>query len=136
VRKGEKEPLRVIHRHRPNSSTNWPITKKRFEALFLKVPRNLSQSSETDQRQAGIPKWAPGGKLDFHAMRVAYITHVIEAGADIKTAQTLARHCTPQLTLGIYARTRPERLKAMAEAVGNVFPESSKGTPPAQAANA
>jgi len=42
--------------------------------------------------------------VDFHALRVAYTIHVIESGADIKTAQTLARHCSPQLTLSIYAQ--------------------------------
>lgn len=101
------------------------------DALLLKVPGNASQSFEADLRRAGIPKWAPGGKLDLHAMRVAYITYVIEAGADIKTAQTLARHSSPHLTLSIYARTRPERLRSVAELVGNVVQGSIKSTPTA-----
>ena len=81
---------------------------------------------EADLKRAGLTKWGIGGKVDFHALRVAYITHIIEAGADIKTAQTLARHCSPQLTIGIYAKARPEKMRAMVEAVGGILPESSK----------
>ena len=46
--------------------------------------------------RAGIPKDAIGGKLDFHAVRLAYINLIIEAGATVKEAQTLARHATPR----------------------------------------
>jgi hypothetical protein len=48
-----------------------------------------------------------GGKLDFHALRVAYVKLILESDADVKDAQTLARHATPEITLGI--RTSPGR---------------------------
>ncbi len=40
----------------------------------------------------------------FHALRVTYITSVVRGGASVKTAQTLARHSHPALTIGIYAK--------------------------------
>src|SRR5262249_33334618 len=61
-----------------------------------------------------------GGKLDFHAVRLAYVNLVIEAGATVKEAQTLARHATPQMTLGVYGRTRDERLHQVVEQVATV----------------
>ena len=90
------------------------------------VARDAAETLELDMGRAGLRKWGPGGKVDFHALRVAYITHVIESGADIKTAQTLARHCSPQLTLSIYAKARPERLRATVEAIGNLLPQTSR----------
>lgn len=73
---------------------------------------------DNDLARAGIPKLNDYGKLDFHALRVAYTTLVFESGATVKEAQTLARHSTPDLTMNIYARTRDERLIAVAEKVG------------------
>lgn len=52
---------------------------------------------------------------------MTYITLIVEAGADIKTAQTLARHSTPQLTLNVYAKVRPERLVDATEKVGETL---------------
>ena len=42
--------------------------------------------------------------MDFHAVRVAYITNLVTSGASVKTCQTLARHSTPSLTIGVYAK--------------------------------
>ncbi|MCY3018636.1 MAG: tyrosine-type recombinase/integrase [Planctomycetota bacterium] len=94
---------------------------KRPEEPILFVPRHTARDLDKDLKRAGIPKWAPGGKLDFHACRVAYNTFLFEvgAGADIKTAQDLMRHKDAHLTMNVYARGRESRLAAVAEAVGN-----------------
>lgn len=68
--------------------------------------------------RAGVSRFAPGGRLDFHSLRVGYVSRVIECGASVKEAQTLARHSTPNLTLNVYARASGDRLRAVAEAVG------------------
>ena len=69
-------------------------------------------------KRAGIPKWGPGGKVDFHALRTAYTTLAIEAGANVKEAQELARHSTPDLTMNVHGRARLGRLQELAESVG------------------
>ena len=45
---------------------------------------------------------------------------MLETGATVKEAQTLARHATPQMTLGVYGRTREERLHEVVEQVAIV----------------
>jgi len=72
-----------------------------------------------DLKLAGIPRWTPEGKVDFHACRTAYVTLVLETGASVKEAQSLARHATPNLTMNTYGRSRKGRLSELAEAVGN-----------------
>ncbi|HMD53971.1 MAG TPA: site-specific integrase [Phycisphaerae bacterium] len=42
--------------------------------------------------------------IDFHALRVSYISWLVQSGASVKTCQELARHSTPVLTIGLYAR--------------------------------
>jgi len=61
------------------------------------------------------------GRADFHACRNVCITSVIDSGANIKEAQSLARHSTAALTLDVYARTRRERLEALAESAGDTI---------------
>ena len=84
---------------------------------LLYVSSSLSRDFDKDCKAAGIPKYAPGGKLDFHACRVAYINLVIESGVTVKEAQALARHATPQLTMNAYGRTRDDRLTKAVENV-------------------
>ena len=100
------------------------------ENPLLYVPHNPAGSMESDLKRAGIPKHAFGGKLDFHACRTAFVTFLLEAGAQVKEAQTLARHSTPQLTMNVYGRAREERLTALTEAVGDAIlvPESTIST--------
>ena len=85
---------------------------------LLYVPSHPGRDLQCDLESAGIPKTTAEGKLDFHACRVAYITHLVESGADVKTIQELARHSDPRITLAIYAKARKERLANAAELVG------------------
>ena len=45
------------------------------------------------------------GWVDFHSLRGTFITNVVASGASVKTAQTLARHADPAMTIGRYAKT-------------------------------
>ena len=67
--------------------------RRRTESDFLKI--------KTDK-----------GKIDFHSLRHSFATFLVENGADIKTAQSLLRHSTPAMTLGIYSHSRDENLTA------------------------
>jgi integrase len=62
----------------------------------------------------------PGGKIDFHAIRKAYINLVIESGVTVKEAQTLARHASPELTMNVYGHARQDRLADAVERVAEV----------------
>jgi hypothetical protein len=43
---------------------------------------------------------------DFHATRHTCISGIVAGGASVKTAQELARHADPALTIGRYSHTR------------------------------
>jgi hypothetical protein len=42
--------------------------------------------------------------VDFHSLRGDFISYLVSSGASVKTCQTLARHSTPTMTIGIYAK--------------------------------
>jgi integrase len=84
-------------------------------------PNHAGRRLNLDLRRAGIEKRTFGGKVDFHALRTAHINLGIELGFDIKTAQTLARHQTPYLTLNTYGRANAERLRNAVELIGQTI---------------
>jgi integrase len=45
----------------------------------------------------------------------------VAAGVDVKTAQTRLGHSSPQVTLGIYARTTAENDRNASDLVGEIF---------------
>jgi len=99
------------------------------DKALLYVPSHPAKLMDKDLRAAAIPKVNQSGRLDFHALRTSFVTLAVEAGANIKEAQTLARHSTPTLTANVYARTRDERLAQLAERVGETVlfePECAK----------
>ena len=93
---------------------------KDADAPLLRVPGNQTQTFDVDLKNSGIPKWTPEGKLDFHALRVAFVSFLLESGLDVKAVMTLARHSTPDLTVNRYGRARRERLVEGAETVGAI----------------
>ncbi|MCK4670763.1 MAG: site-specific integrase [Nanoarchaeota archaeon] len=102
------------------------------EDSLLFVPSHTSRIFDKDLKTAGISKWAPGGKVDFHACRVAYINLVLNAGALVKEAQDLARHSTPTLTMNVYGRSRSDRLVEITEKVGEAVLKHNSNTTGAQ----
>ena len=64
-----------------------------------------------------IQRMGPGGKVDLHALRSAYTTLAMEAGANVKELQELARHSTAELTMKVYAKARTPRLHALVEKI-------------------
>ena len=87
--------------------------------LFRSPSTHLAHNLDIDLRNAEIPKMNSEGKIDFHACRVAYVTLVLDSGANPKEAQSLARHSTPVLTMNIYARASKGRLAEISERVGD-----------------
>jgi integrase len=89
------------------------------EQPLLYVPTQAARTLDTDLKAAGIPKATKEGKVDFHACRTAYVTHVLGQGATVKEAQTLARHKTPNLTMNVYGRTEQPRLTKLVEGLAD-----------------
>jgi integrase len=87
---------------------------------LLYVPAHTARSMQVDMDAAGVPRDTPQGKLDFHALRVAYINFIL-GNADLspKEMQDLARHGTLDLTLNVYGRSRAERLRGAAEQIAS-----------------
>ena len=94
---------------------------------LLYVPQNSATMLKKDLEAAGIPAMTDKGKLDFHALRTAYINFVLDSGANVKTAQELARHATPEMTMNVYGRARDEKMRETVEAVGNMLFSDNNG---------
>lgn len=97
------------------------------EDPLLYVPGDTARSIKVDLRNAGIPFRTHEGKVDFHALRVAYVSGLaVELKQDIKTVQRLARHGNVDLTLRIYAKSGEAREAAAVEDLGNALLTSSR----------
>ena len=77
----------------------------------------------TDFTAAKIERVSTEGKATFHSFRVNFINAVIESGADLKTVMELARHGSAAMSMEVYAKAKPERLRAAAEAAQNQMQE-------------
>ncbi len=75
-----------------------------------------------DLEAAGIATETDSGVVDVHALRGTYITHLVNSGASVKACQTLARHSTPVLTIGVYAKTSLHDLTGAVEALPDLTP--------------
>ena len=45
-----------------------------------------------------------GRVVDFHALRMTYVTLLVKGGASVKVVQELARHSDPKLTMNVYSQ--------------------------------
>lgn len=94
------------------------------DRLFI-VQLDMIRVFYKDLERAGILKHAPGGKLDFHALRITYVNLVLESGASVKEAMDLARHQSPNMTLNVYGRSRWDWRAALVERIEEtVSPEN------------
>lgn len=84
------------------------------------VPVHPTRPFAADCRRAGVAVRTAEGRLDFHAARVAYINLVMDAGAETREAQALARHATESITQKVYARAKKNKKSDLAEKVGRM----------------
>jgi hypothetical protein len=96
------------------------------------MPVRVADMLSVDLERAGIPKTTPSGTVDLHGLRVTYISNLVSSGASVKTCQVLARHSTPHLTIGIYAKAT---MHDLAGAV-NALPDLGPDAPPVESARA
>ena len=72
---------------------------------------------------------AAGEVVDFHALRHTYISSIVAGGASVRTAQELARHSTPALTIGRYSHTRLHDLRGALDSLPSVNPTDKPAEP-------
>ena len=91
------------------------------EYPLLFVPHDTVYALNKYLKDAGIPKKTSRGVVDFHAFRVTYINMIVGSGATAKTAQTLARHSTVDMTLNVYGRTDQDNLRKSIEHISSII---------------
>ena len=79
------------------------LTTKDDDELAFHMPKKPVRTLRHDLQAAGIDYETRHGFADFHALRHTFITRLVKGGIHTKTAQTLARHSDPRLTLGVYS---------------------------------
>jgi len=84
----------------------WLARRPADRPTFDAMPRvRTARMVRVDLDAAGIPYRDGSGRVaDFHSLRTTFITSVVSGGASVKTAQVLARHASPVLTIGRYAQ--------------------------------
>jgi site-specific recombinase XerC len=109
----------------------WMADRDLDRAVFS-VPDRPADMIRTDLQGAGIDRETASGVIDFHALRATYVSHLVSSGASVKTCQVLARHSTPSLTIGIYAKASVHDLAGAVESLPDLTPH--RGQPEALAA--
>lgn len=80
---------------KPSGKPVWPGTWAKS--------KHAGKMLQHDLKAAGIPYVdANGLYADFHALRHTFITNMVKSGVNPKTAQSLARHSTIDLTMNVY----------------------------------
>jgi integrase/recombinase XerD len=120
---GDAAALRAYLAGKPAGKPVWPGVWWRKAARVLRG----------DLKAAGIPYvvGGPDGPLyaDFHSLRHSYVTAAVENSPDVKTAQALARHSSPALTIGRYAHAKAGRKRAAVERMATCRRLEGRGEP-------
>ncbi len=93
------------------------LVGKHPSARAFYVPRLTAKMIRNDARAAGVPIDTADGTLDFHSLRVSFVTSLARSGVHPKVAQTLARHSTMELTMRVYTKFGDEEERAGVEAL-------------------
>lgn len=75
--------------------------------------RKAAEMLRSDLLAAGVPYEVGGRVLDYHGLRVTFITSLARAGVHPKTAQILARHGDINLTMKFYTHLSLEEVAAV-----------------------
>jgi integrase len=79
-------------------------SKPAGKPVFGSLTKHTADMIRHDLETAGIAYRDHDGRVaDFHALRHSYVSMLARSTAPVKVVQTLARHSTPALTLGVYS---------------------------------
>jgi Phage integrase family len=82
----------------------WLATKAQGRPVFEGMTQRTAEMLRVDLKAVKIPYETDSGVVDFHSLRGDFISYLVSSGASVKTCQTLARHSTPTMTIGLYAK--------------------------------
>ncbi len=91
-------------------------------AAWIEAARSDSERQQREQSDFLKYLDADGRVVDFHSQRHTYISGIVAGGASVKTAQELARHSTPVLTIGRYSHARLHDLTGALETLPSLMP--------------
>jgi integrase len=114
----------LVDRLRP-----WLAAKAPEKPVFAGMDKRTALRLRVDLEAVGVPYETSEGVADFHALRTAYITYLSNSGASIKTCQTLARHSTPTLTIGVYAKASLHDIKGAVEDLPDLTRKTPESVP-------
>ena len=106
----------------------WLATLPSGKPVF-RLSDRAAEMMRVDLQAAGIPYESAEGVADFHSLRAVYISSLVASGASVKVCQMLARHSTPTLTIGIYAKASRHDIAAAVAALPNLEPDRILAAP-------
>jgi len=84
---------------------------------------------ERDLKAARLDYADASGRIaDFHALRSAFVSRLVCSHANVKLVQTLARHSSPDMTLGVYAKLGANDERDAIEALESLAPTTTQET--------
>ena len=126
--KNGREAVQPLPRSLVARLAPWLASKPVGRPVFAGMTKRTAEMLRTDLEAADIPYETASGVVDFHALRGTYISHLVSSGASVKTCQTLARHSTPSLTIGIYAKASLHDIAGAVEALPDLT-DRTRGKP-------
>ncbi len=120
--KNRREAVQPLAHSLADRLRPWAALRPPGKPVFEGMTKRTAEMLAIDLKAVGIAPETDSGVVDFHALRGTYITHLVSSGASVKTCQTLARHSTPVLTIGVYAKTSLHDVAGAVEALPNLTP--------------
>jgi integrase len=108
--KNGREAVQPLPTHLAERLAPWLATLTPGRPIF-KMPDRTAEMIRVDLKVALIEYETSSGFADFHSLRGVYISNLVASGASVKTCQVLARHSTPSLTIGLYAKASLHDIK-------------------------
>ncbi len=100
----------------------WLARRAPGRPVFDGMTDRTADMLKGDLKAAGVLYQTASGVADFHALRAAFVSNLVASGASVKTCQTLARHSTPSLTIGVYAKASLHDIRGAVENLPDLTP--------------
>ena len=100
--KNRKQATLPLRRDLADRLQEWLRGRAPGEVLFPIKDKQVNYMIQADLEAAGVPYVKDGRTLDFHALRVSFVSSLALSGVPLTVAQKLARHSDPRLTANVY----------------------------------